>query len=121
MQVRTRARQRIARVGAYYAGRDDDSMSRHSAWQATPTHLPPCPGALLLDANFLPRSAGSEVDCTALGLTALLAAGLLGGGMLMFKKSIYVFAGILGGEIVGGARGRERRPARSHGGNSGSA
>jgi len=43
------------------------------------------------------------VDCISLEITSFGAAVFVGSMMLMFRKSIYVFAGIIFGEIAGGA------------------
>jgi hypothetical protein len=60
-------------------------------------------GALLLDGLFLPRSDDSSVDCLSLELTVFAAALFVGAAMLMFNKAIYIFAGLIAGEITGGA------------------
>jgi hypothetical protein len=43
------------------------------------------------------------VDCFSLELTVLAASVFVGAGMLMFNKAMYMFAGLLAGEITGGA------------------
>eukprot|EP00967_Tisochrysis_lutea_P015880 scaffold17883_cov36-Tisochrysis_lutea.AAC.3 len=59
-------------------------------------------GALTLDGLFLPHSGDTKVDCISLEITSFGAAVFVGSMMLMFRKSIYVFAGIIFGEIAGG-------------------
>lgn len=43
------------------------------------------------------------MDCLSLELTVLAASVFVGAGMLMFNKAMYIFAGLIAGEITGGA------------------